>query len=388
MNICILSAFEDSMLKDTGASVRIYNLSKSIATIGCKVELIIPKSKETCDVIDGVTVRGLNGLLPPRFLKAISRLIGVSRPTTLLFYDLLFIQRASKIIRESDIVQFEQQSAGALLIPIVAKILKKPVVIDCHDTFQALRVRNTSTLRKIFETFFEKIVYKFASLIITVSYREKDFLLSLGIDKDRIEVIPNGVDTRTFDRSIATSKVREQYGLMGHRVVVFVGNMEYRPNKEAVDLISSKIAPTVKRAVKDVKFLIVGRAGGTMSPDLSFTGVVESVAPILAVSDVAIAPLLHGSGTRLKILEYFSCSLPVISTSVGVEGLNISNGIHVLVEDDIDMFASKLIQLLKDKRLSRQLGHSARELVVSNYDWDKIGGCLKKTYQRLLCGDL
>jgi glycosyltransferase involved in cell wall biosynthesis len=386
LKICILSAFEDSMLKDTGASVRIYNLSRYLASKGNTVELIIPKHTEACESIEGVTVHSLKGLLPRRLLEAISRLIGVSRPTTLFFYDPLFIQRASLVIRMSDIVQFEQQSAGALLIPIVAKFFRKPVVIDCHDTFQALRVKNTNSLRKFFETFLEKMVYRFASLILTVSDKEKQFLFSLGIDRDNIAVIPNGVDTKAFNKSIDTAKIRELYSLTGHRVVVFVGNMEYSPNREAVRLLSSEIAPMVEHAIKDVKFLIVGRLSGQMYTNLSFTGTVDTVAPILVASDVAVAPLLNGSGTRLKILEYFSCSLPVISTTVGMEGLEIRNGVHALVEDDMNLFASKLIQLLNDKKLSRQLGQSARALVVNSYDWSIVAGCLNKAYQHLLYG--
>jgi glycosyltransferase involved in cell wall biosynthesis len=384
MKICILSAFEDSMSKDTGASVRIYNLSKGLASLGYDVKLIVPKNKEYRERIDGVEVHGLKGCLPLGFLKAISRLMGISRPTTLFFYDFLFIHRVNRIIRESDILQVEQQSAGGLIIPIAAKVLRKPVVIDCHDTFQALRVRNTSTQRKLFETFFEKIVYKFAKLILTVSNKEKEFLFSLGISRDNIEVVPNGVDTRAFSRSIDTAKIRERYGLTGHRTVVFVGNMEYQPNKEAVRLISSRIAPKVENSINGVKFLIVGRADGTTYSNLIFTGVVDNVAPILAASDSAIAPLIHGSGTRLKILEYFSSSLPVVSTAIGVEGLDVKNGIQALIENNVEKFASQLICLLNNEQLSKQLGQAARDLVVSKYDWTKIVINLNKVYQYLL----
>lgn len=357
MRICVLSAFEDSMQKDTGASVRIYNLSKGLAGLGNQVELILPNYVESCERIDGVAVRSYKGFFPTKFLKLISRFLGVLRPTALFFYDPFFIEKVSQIIRNSDIVQFEQQSAGLLLIPIVAKVFRKPVVIDCHDTFQALRVKNTNFMRKIFETSIEKIIYRFASVILVVSEKEKQFLCSLGIDQDCIEVIPNGVDTKAFSQSKDTDKIRLHYGLTGHRIVVFVGNMEYLPNQEAVRLIALKIAPEVTKVVKNAKFLVIGRISGLTYPNLTFTGTVDSVAPILAASEVAIAPLLHGSGTRLKILEYLSCGLPVISTTVGAEGLNIQNGVHAIIEDDLNAFASKLIQLLNDKQLSARLGH-------------------------------
>jgi glycosyltransferase involved in cell wall biosynthesis len=103
-------------------------------------------------------------------------------------------------------------------------------------------------------------------------------------------------------------------------------------------------------------------------------------------SDVAIAPLFHGSGTRLKILEYFSCSFPVVSTTVGVEGLDVKSGIHALVEDNMDTFAIGVIKLLKDRELAIRLGKTARELVVNNYDWKEVTMHLSKAYHNLLLG--
>jgi glycosyltransferase involved in cell wall biosynthesis len=371
------------MRKDTGASVRIYNLSKSLAGLGNQVDLVLPKYAESCERIDGVTVHSYKGFFSTRFLKLISRFLGVLRPTTLFFYDPIFIEKASQIIRKSDMVQFEQQSTGLLLIPIVAKVFRKPVIIDCHDTFQALRDKNTNFVRKIFETSIEKIIYRFASVILVVSENEKQFLCSLGIAQDCIEVIPNGVDTKVFSQSQDTGKICLQYGLTGHRILVFVGNMEYLPNQEAVRLIALKIAPEVTKVVKNAKFLVIGRISGLTYPNLIFTGTVDSVAPILAASEVGIAPLLHGSGTRLKILEYLSCGLPVVSTTVGAEGLNIQNGVHAIIEDDLNVFASKLTQLLNDKQLSARLGHSAREIAVDKYDCNKIASDLNQVFQNL-----
>ena len=384
MRICILSAYEDSMQRDTGASVRIYNLSKQLADLGNHVELIIPKYVESCERIDGVTVRGYSGFLPKTLLRLISKILGVIRPTTLFFYDPLFIEKASQIIRNSDVVQFEQQSSGLLLIPIVARVFRKPVVIDCHDTFQALRVKNRNFLRTTFETAIEKTIYRFASAALVVSEKEKQFLSSMGINTNRIQIIPNGVDTKAFSPSKNADEIRLRYGLSGHRIVVFVGNMEYSPNQEAVRLIALKIEPEVTKVVKNAKFLVIGRIAGTTTySNLTFMGTVDSVAPILAASDAAIAPLFHGSGTRLKILEYFSSGLPVVSTTLGSEGLDIQNGVHAIIEDDLTVFASKLTQLLKDKQLSARLGQSARELAVDKYDWSSVVSCLNEVFQNL-----
>jgi len=337
--------------------------------------------------VDGMIVHGIKGLCPIVILKIFSKLLGVSRSTSLFFYDLLFISRASRIIRESDVVQIEQQPAGGLLIPIITRILKKPLVVDCHDTFQALRVKHTSTVRKILETFLEKIAYKYADLILTVSEREKELLISYGIKKGNIEVIPNGVDTEAFNPLSDVTRVQDSYGLMNFYTVIFVGNMGYLPNQEAVQLIASEIAPRVRKLIDNTKFLIVGRTTTKMElPNVTFTGVVKNVTEFLAASDIAIAPLLHGSGTRLKILEYFSCGLPVVSTTVGVEGLDVKSGVHALIEDDMNEFAVKVIKLLKNKALSTRLGKTARKLVINKYDWKKIARQLNMVYHNLLFG--
>lgn len=387
MKICILSCFEDLMLKDMGSSIRIYHLAKGLASLGNEVHIIIPKDKGTCKYVDGMVVHGIKGFCPKVILKIFSRMLGVSRFTSLFFYDLLFISRVSRIIRESDLIQIEQKSAGGILIPIITRILKKPIVIDCHDTFQALRVKHTSTIRRILETFLEKMAYKWADVIVTVSEREKKFLVSYGIRQANIEVIPNGVDTENFrERArVNVSHIQHRYGLRNFHTVIFVGNMGYLPNKDAVQLIASEIAPRVQKEINNTKFLIVGRNSAKMeSPNLTFTGVVENVAELLAASDVAIAPLLRGSGTRLKILEYFSCSLPVVSTTVGVEGLEVENGVHALIEDDMDEFAIEVTKLLRNKALSTRLGKAARELVVNRYDWKTIARLLDMVYKDLL----
>jgi glycosyltransferase involved in cell wall biosynthesis len=246
-------------------------------------------------------------------------------------------------------------------------------------------VRNTSVLRRTLETFLEKLAYKNADLILTVSESEKRFLISSGFQKCRIEVVPNGVDTEFFVKSHNQTETRRKYGLEGARVVVFVGNLEYMPNREAIQVLSSAIAPRVLDEIKDAIFVIVGKKKNEMNlPPLMFTGFVDNVSDILSVSDVAVAPLFHGSGTRLKILEYFSCGLPVVSTSIGAEGLDIEDRVNILIEDDLESFALRIISLLRDSRLSTSIGNAARKLATSTYDWAQVTRKLDYTLDRLL----
>ena len=388
MKICILSSFEDSLSKDTGYSVRIYNLAKKLAELGNKVFLIIPGFNTSVKEIDGIIVYTIKGFLFRWILMIIGRLLGITKITSMYFYDPVFILRARKIIQQCDIVQIEQQSTGVFFAIITNKIWRKPVVADCHDVLQPLRINHTNMLRRILEFFCEIIIYKFVNLILTVSEEEKELLTSCGVEQSKIEIIPNGVDTNEFDINKhiqSTFQLRKQYGLENCHIVTFVGNMEYLPNREAVKLIAFRIAAAVKKKVPNVKFLIIGRISEKMDmPDLIFTGRVDNVAKFLSASDVAIAPLLRGSGTRLKILEYFSCALPVVSTTIGVRGLEVKNGIHALITDDIDEFSDMTIELLRDRELASKLGESSRQFVKMKYDWNIIGKKLNAIYETIM----
>jgi len=373
------------MQKDTGASVRIYNLAKGLAALGNTIRVIMPNEKDAYECIENIKVYYFRGLIPNIVLKTIKKLLGVKRFASLYIYDLLFISRLCPLIWDSDIVQIEQQTAGGLLIPFIKIVLKKPVVIDCHDVFQALRVKHTNILRKLLETFSEKLAYKYADMILTVSKNEKKCLVSYGVKQHKIKIIANGVDIEAFNPFLDTSLIKDHYDLRGYYTVIFVGNMEYLPNREAVQTIASKIAPLIKNEISNTRFLIVGRIPPNMEfSNLTFTGIVEDVAEFIAASDVAIAPIFGGSGTRLKILEYFSCGLPVVSSTVGIEGLDVTNGIHALVEDDLDRFALGVIKILKDKELGIRLGKNARELVVNNYNWKESAMNLSKVYHKFL----
>ncbi len=374
------------MQRDTGASVRIYYLVNGLAALGNDVQVIMPNEKNDSNHIENdVEIYGFRGLIPNIVLKAIKRLVGVKRFTSLYIYDLLFISRICPLIQNSDVVQIEQQTAWGLLIPFIKIVLKKPVVIDCHDVFQALRVKHTTSIRKFLEVFSEKLAYDHADMVLTVSKNEKNRLVSYGVNPHKIQVIDNGVDIEAFNPFVDASFIKNHYDLKNFHTIIFVGNMEYLPNLEAVRMIDSKIAPLIKKEVSNVHFLIVGRSPPNMEfPNLTLTGIVDNVAEFIVASDVAIAPLFSGSGTRLKILEYFSCGIPVVSSTVGVEGLDVKNGIHALVEDDLDRFAMGVIKLLKNKELATKLGKNARELVVNTYSWKKSTMNLSKAYHKFL----
>jgi glycosyltransferase involved in cell wall biosynthesis len=387
MMVSMLSCFEDSMSRNTGASSRIYNLAKNLREQGNKVQLIMPGTKDSTEIIEGLIIHKLSGLTPTSILKFISRLAGAERFTTFFFYDFLFLLKTYKKILQSDIIQIEQPWAGLFLVPFVKWLVKKPVIIDSHDTYQALRINQVKFIRKLFEIFSEKVAYKIASAIFVVSKVDMKLLTKSGIRGDKLQIVPNGVDTDAFTPYPKNDFEVKRYDLNNFFKVIFVGNMEYGPNQEAVRIIEKNIAPEVKKVRGDVKFLIIGRVPPRFTSDfhnVTFTGIVENVSEFLAVSDVAIAPLFKGSGTRLKILEYFSCGLPVVSTNIGVEGLDVKNGENILIVDNLEEFPEKIIELLMNRDFSLKMGRAAREIVIKEYDWRNIVERLNKIYHEIL----
>ena len=392
MKICVLSCFNDLLARDTGGAVRIYSIAKNLSGLGHDIHVLIPGEKKAKQIVDGIIIHRVNGLTPLVFLQSLSNLFGIMRPTMLYFFDLLFILRVYKVLHnlDFDLVQIEQPWTSGLIMPLIKVVLKKGLVVDSHDVFQALRIGQKLSLRRPLEVFFEKLAYQLSDLILVVSKNEKENLGKYGVRKSKIVVIPNGVDTQTF---VPVSNTMPNHNVnvpTKQYKVIFVGNMQYTPNQEAVKEIALNLEPKVRRQIGNVRFVIVGRTPPNFAGSFSnvmFTGMVSDVSEWLTSSDVAIAPIFHGSGTRLKILEYFSCGLPVVSTSMGVEGLDIEDGVNIVIENDMKDFANKITELLRNRELSFKLGRAATQLVIEKYDWRKIVSRLDKIYSSSFSGE-
>ena len=373
------------MRKETGGSVRIYNLARGLAKAGNNVEVVLPNYQTNHKNVDGIPVHELHGFMPKALLQAVGNQTKIARPSSFYFFDFLFLIRAIPVLHKADIVQVEQPILALLLTPFIQRLLGKPVALDCHDVFQARRVRQTGPVRRILETFLEKVAYRNADLVITVSEKEKQLLISSGVPENKVIVAPNGVDTASFEKKVDAQTIKKRLGFTDCPMVVFLGNLSYLPNQEALQTISSTIAPRVMAEVPNVKFLAIGKIppGFSPLPHIQFTGFVEDAAEVLATSDVGIAPLHHGSGTRLKILEYLSCGIPVVSTSVGAEGLHVTDGQSIFIADDPQEFAAQITHLLKDPALSLAAGAAGRE-VAKSYDWKKIAEKLQADYKNFL----
>ena len=146
-------------------------------------------------------------------------------------------------------------------------------------------------------------------------------------------------------------------------VALFQATFDYAPNMDAVDWLVSEVAPRLRARVADLEMQTCGpdRAGSERyhnPPGVTVVGAVPTMMPELTRADIVVVPIRYGSGTRLKILESFAHRVPVVSTSIGAEGLRVEDGVHLLLADDPDGFAAACERLLTEPGFA--LGWSTR----------------------------
>lgn len=221
--------------------------------------------------------------------------------------------------------------------------------------------------------------------VITVSHNDTNGLIAAGVVKEKITMIPHGVDLENFDINAKDrSYIRSKYGIaLDEILLIFHGIYSYAPNGEAAKLIGSTILPALNAKGYYPKCLAVGKYPPEESnhPDLIYTDVVEHVAPYIGAADIAVVPLQDGGGTRMKILEYFAGAIPVVATLKGAEGIEVSNFKEILIEDDMDKFIDSIIQLINDTDMRRKIGLAGRNF-VEQLDWRKIGKHYVDLYSR------
>jgi glycosyltransferase involved in cell wall biosynthesis len=197
-------------------------------------------------------------------------------------------------------------------------------------------------------------------------------------------VVPNGVDTAYFQPSGAIAPQPD--------TLVFTGLMAHPPNVDGVRYFCSEVLPLIWGQRPAARLLVVGASpppailalDGSARGRVRVLGAVPDTRPYLAQGSVAVVPLRSGSGTRLKILEALAMERPVVSTTIGAEGLETIHGRHLLIADDAASFAAAVLRLLQDQQLAARLAAEGRSLVERRYRWEAIGAAWQKSLHYLV----
>jgi len=207
--------------------------------------------------------------------------------------------------------------------------------------------------------------------IIAVSELDrKVFVDEYGVPSHRVLSLENGVDTRYFSLSQGNTNKEP--------ILVFIGNMGYAPNRQAVEYFVDLIFPKVLKRFPDAKFFAVGANADSdlkklgNDKNIIITGEVPDVRLYLNMADVVCIPLLTGSGTKYKVLEALSAGKPVVTTSIGAEGIDVSDSVHLLIRDGEQQFANGVIDCLSNPQDMAQMGLRGRRFVEAHHDWKVV----------------
>ena len=183
--------------------------------------------------------------------------------------------------------------------------------------------------------------------------------------------VPTGVDTEFFQPSRSVKPRAHS--------LVFTGSMDWLPNDDAIRYFTRDIMPLIRSKVPDVTLTVVGRNPAPALVDLSkedksliITGRVDDVRPYMENAAAYIVPLRIGGGTRLKIYEAMAMEKAVVSTTVGAEGLPLTNGVELLLADEPATFADAVVRVLTDQDYAAELGRRAAAVVRENFGWRQV----------------
>jgi len=291
--------------------------------------------------------------------------------------------------RGIELVQAEEISLAAYLfyLPDVVRVL----VMHDVDSIVLWRsfLHHPGLIRKLYffiqavkMRLYEQAILPKLDLCITVSEKDRSLFQKISRGKVRIEVVPNGVDSHSL----------KYLPKSGGKTILFVGNLFYHPNRFGIEWFLREIFPKILDNDSEAICSIVGKGADKAlshyrdKRSIKIFGYVEDLQPFYEEARLSVVPLKVGGGTRLKILESMAFGRPVVSTSIGAEGLDIEEGKDLLIADSPTLFAERALAVLKDDLLYESLRARARRRVEESYDWtisaEKLHGLYKEVLQK------
>ena len=385
-----------------GASVRIYNILKRVAH-NHEISLVafldkpsdikgVAHLKQFCTHVETVNFeRG------GRRLAKLPGMLGYAlagKPPELKLRHSNELMRKIKDLASTidfDIVQIEHAHMGLYLETLHPNKFQKSILMFHNFTLQQYgRVSHVekrwdrklrSKLNSIAMGYWEPRYAEKFDHCTTVSEEDRQLLLNANPHL-QVEVIPNGVDIEKY-QPLSSESISPS--------LLFLGSMGYPPNADAALYFCKEIFPLIRQDNKAAELWIVGRDPRSEVLELNnanvhVTGRVDDVIPYYRKSAICVVPLRAGGGTRLKILEAMALGRPVVSTTIGSEGLEVIDNENILIADTPTQFAEKTICLLRDRELYQRLSTNGRKLVETRYSWDPISNRLMELYAGMTTG--
>jgi sugar transferase (PEP-CTERM/EpsH1 system associated) len=384
----------------SGAHLRDFHLARQIAShaaltyVGLDTEELSPgedvRRERLAELYNSEVVRVRREAGYSR-LNLLRGFVGPTPVSILNFTSPVAMSALKQLFRKQsfDAVQVESVHllAYAELIRRIAS--KVSILCDWHNIESEIQDRYadnySGSLRSVYARRTAKLLRRFERKFLQLgdvhsvcSERERQVLLALE-PTAKIEVIENGVDVAYF------SQVERLPG-GPRRSLVYVGLMDYHANVDAATYFAREVWPRVRQHRPELQFVFVGARPTTevvalaKQTGITVTGTVEDLRPYYREALAAVVPLRVGGGTRLKILEAMAAGIPVISTTLGAEGLQVTHGEELVLADTPAAMAEAVAGLYEGSAKWHRLSENGSRLVLSRYDWPVIGEKLMRVY--------
>jgi sugar transferase (PEP-CTERM/EpsH1 system associated) len=292
--------------------------------------------------------------------------------------------------RRFDAVHIDHLQMAQYVLPRRSPV---KLVLDHHNVesqiIERMSVTTSSKPQRMYATHewpklqrYELNVCRQVDRVLVVSNEDAMTLRKLAPDLHNITVVPIGVDGDYF---------QPQPHFPDPKTLLSIGTMYWPPNVDSMIWFYDTVYPQIKAEVPDVQLKIVGADPvekivrlGREDKSVEVTGYVDDVRTTTADCAAFIVPLHSGSGMRVKILNAMSMALPVVSTTVGAEGIAATHNKNILVADTPDAFARACLKLLQDPARGTEIGEAARQLVEETYSWHAVGEELLNIYDYVL----
>jgi len=233
------------------------------------------------------------------------------------------------------------------------------------------RIKEIETRGKAIEAV-EKSWVEFMDVTTAVSEIDADYYRSISKDFNKIKVFSNVIDVEMYEKQPPPINFKTPCiylaGTFGHY---------HSPMDNAARWVIEEVYPIVKKSIPEIHFYIVGQGSEKLleyinDNSITITGKVDTVLPYLCNADVSLVPLKFESGTRFKILEAGICGVPVVSTTLGAEGLNLKNEVNILIADTAESFAYSIIRIIKDHSLAEMLSANCKKKIYEEYSIENL----------------
>ena len=227
----------------------------------------------------------------------------------------------------------------------------------------------------------EQYFWRRATRLVAMSGQDRQIMLKATHGHKQIDVVANGVDIDYFNQ------IRRRRH--SPPTILFVGNFKWLPNKDAAVFLAQEIWPLIKFKLPQARLWIVG-ANPTPEikrlskiSDVVVEGEITDIRDAFSRADILLAPIRNGRGTKYKVLEAMATGLPVVTTPLGIDGLDVVPGRHALVATTAQDLASATVKLINAQPLGQKIAAAAKHLVTQKYNWSIISSNLDRIYQEL-----